>query len=371
MSEARQIKAETAGRFFLPSLEGLRFIAFFLVFLQHLPRAGFSAWFAELQEKGAIGVDIFFALSAFLLCSLAVKEQEARGRFDFKRFMLRRVLRILPLLYVYAILNFAILAGVHDLHAWARLGGTLLLVDNFLCWIDGYAQTPATAHLWTLSFEMQMYPLIPVLALAGLGRPGVLPKIALALSAFALAARAVFVAAGAVHPVIWVTPFLRPESILAGLLLAGVFARGKPARACEWTIGAAAVASFAYFLALPMPHFGPGAISIYLVVGTFGGGAVWAALRVRWISGALTWGPIAFLGRISYGLYVYHLAAILLAARLLGPLALDPSRPFGFVMTAAAALSLTVVMATVSFLVLERPFLRLKTRFEFVPSSSV
>jgi peptidoglycan/LPS O-acetylase OafA/YrhL len=367
------LKTETTmiDRFYFPSLEGLRFIAFFLVFLQHLPPAGFLRWFEEFQEKGSIGVDIFFALSAFLLTSLTILEQHSRGQFSFIRFMLRRALRIVPLLYVYVILIFVLSGSVHEIHAWARMAGNLLFIDNFLCWFDGYSQIPSTAHLWTLSYEMQVYPLIPALALLGLRNFGILLRLAVGIIVFAVAARAVFVSAGAIHPLIWVTPFLRPESIIAGVLLACIVRSKRWIGAHDWTIGIVVTVSLAYFLLFPIPHSGAAAIGIYLVVGVLSGGAVWAALRIRPVKAALACAPIVFLGRISYGLYVFHVAAISLVTFFLRGLRLDLSNPLDFAIMTVTALSVTVTLATLSFFILERPFLKLKTRFEFVPSRPV
>jgi peptidoglycan/LPS O-acetylase OafA/YrhL len=73
--------------------------------------------------------------------------------------------------------------------------------------------------------------------------------------------------------------------------------------------------------------------------------------------------PLRYLGKISYGFYVYHLAALYAAEKLLG-LVSDGSRPAVF----AAGLLLTVGAASLSYAILERPFLLLKERFAFVPS---
>jgi peptidoglycan/LPS O-acetylase OafA/YrhL len=370
MSDARTTETGTSGSYYFPSLDGLRFVAFLLLFLQHLPRVGSPAWFVDLQEKGGNGVDIFFTLSAFLLGSLALEERRRVGRFDFGRFILRRMLRIFPLLYFYSALNFLVSAPVHDPHAFARLAGTLLLVDNFLCWIDGYSQIPAMSHLWTLSFEMQAYLFIPLLAFAGSGRRSML--IVIAAGVFALAARAVFIAVGVGHPVIWVTPFLRPDSLLAGLVLAWMFAKEARSRANEFTIGiAAVVASVGYFLTLPLPHHGPLAIIAYPIIAVVSGSAVWAALRVDPVRRGLGCRPLALLGRISYGLYVYHPLAILLAMKIAGYLEMDFRHLPGFAVTSSLALTFTIMISALSYWLLEKPFLNLKLHFETVGSRTV
>ena len=368
MTSDPQFEPSTPSRFYLPSLEGLRFVAFLLVFLQHLPRADFSRWFAAFQEKGSIGVDIFFALSAFLLGSLVAIEKQSTAQFDFVRFMWRRVLRIMPLLCVYVSLTFLATGQFNDPHAWARAAGSMLLVDNFLCWFDGYSQVPATAHLWTLSYEMQVYPLIPVFALIGLRHPANLARLCIAVIAFSVIARAVFVAAGAVHPLIWVTPFLRPESLIAGILLAWAVRDKKLSRGFDRTAGIAVTVLLVWFLVVPLPHFGPAAVGSYIVIGAIAAGAVWTVLRIQAVKVVLGSAPMAFLGRISYGLYLFHLAAISAAAFFLRAVRLDFAVPLDFLLFAAVALAITMALASAAFFMIEYPFLKFKRQFESVPT---
>jgi peptidoglycan/LPS O-acetylase OafA/YrhL len=92
------------GRFYLPQLDGLRFFAFLLVFLHHSPVfPGGSRVASSLKEYGWVGVDLFFVLSAYLLVALLHREHEATGLTDFKKFFIRRALRIylfIPLLFM-------------------------------------------------------------------------------------------------------------------------------------------------------------------------------------------------------------------------------------------------------------------------------
>ncbi|HEU4415917.1 MAG TPA: acyltransferase family protein [Candidatus Angelobacter sp.] len=95
-----------AARFYRPELDALRFFAFFGVFAFHAaPRtlpfydaAGAPRWLSNLLiatfGAGAYGVDLFFALSAFLITSLLLREQAATGTLDLRGFYLRRILRI-------------------------------------------------------------------------------------------------------------------------------------------------------------------------------------------------------------------------------------------------------------------------------------
>src|SRR5436305_10886285 len=109
MSLAVAPAAPVAGRFYRPELDGLRFFAFLGVFVFHAaPRtlefyaaAGYPRWLTNLLISvfgaGAYGVDLFFALSAYLITSLMLRERATTGSFDLRSFYVRRILRIWPL----------------------------------------------------------------------------------------------------------------------------------------------------------------------------------------------------------------------------------------------------------------------------------
>lgn len=90
---------------------------------------------------------------------------------------------------------------------------------------------------------------------------------------------------------------------------------------------------------------------------------VWLALHVGWLGAFFAAPPLRFLGKISYGLYVYHVLGTALASR--GLKLLSMYSPFTLLTFAFVA---TVMMAVASYYLLERPFLRLKTRVSAIPS---
>ena len=110
LNEAVTPVATASRRFYQPELDGLRFYAFLGVFVCHtLPfEASFYhnlhlplpwLWGATVKA-GAAGVDLFFALSAFLITSLLLKERDETGDISLKLFYARRILRIWPLYFV-------------------------------------------------------------------------------------------------------------------------------------------------------------------------------------------------------------------------------------------------------------------------------
>ena len=112
-STARAIRADDAPRYYRPELDVLRLFAFFIVFLSHVvpgdetffARAHIAPEIAELiiaaAVGGAFGVDLFFALSSFLITSLLLRERNLCGNIDVSRFYVRRILRIWPLYFAF------------------------------------------------------------------------------------------------------------------------------------------------------------------------------------------------------------------------------------------------------------------------------
>ena len=204
-----------------PSIDGLRFVAFLLVFTSHAPLIGGSAVAVWFKAYGWIGVDLFFMLSAYLLFRNLIGEHDRKNRIDIANFYARRVLRIFPLMSVYVLAMLLIFGPVTD--QWGlRLAGVLLFFDNIVSWfyrLNG--AITATAHLWTLSFEFQFYLVLPLVfaAFVRWGKNRFVICLAIVCVAAALARSYLFhVDIG--DPVVYVTPILRPESLFAGLLMA-------------------------------------------------------------------------------------------------------------------------------------------------------
>src|SRR5580765_607971 len=177
--------AETAARverFYRPELDVLRFFAFLGVFVFHAaPRtvdfyaaAGVPHWLGNLLIStfgaGAYGVDLFFALSAYLITSLLLRERATKGALDLRGFYLRRILRIWPL-YL-AFVAFAALAALvipeQRLPA-PYVIGYCLLAGN---WSYVFYGLPASfaIPLWTVSIEEQFYLAWPLALRRASGR---------------------------------------------------------------------------------------------------------------------------------------------------------------------------------------------------------
>ena len=150
----------------IPSLDGLRAVSILLVVVCHLaatvdsPLPGRPSWYFN----GAVGVDVFFAISGFLITTLLLRESERSGTISISRFYLRRALRILPAFWFYL----TVLALLNRF-GWVHLVGrdwiaALTYTVNFFL-----PTAYAVRHIWSLSVEEHFYIVWPLL-FAFLGR---------------------------------------------------------------------------------------------------------------------------------------------------------------------------------------------------------
>lgn len=351
---------------YLPALDGLRLIAFLLVFIHHAPALLLFPIFIKIRSYGWIGVELFFVISAFLFFHLFSAEYEKTRKINIRRFYIRRLLRIYPLMIAFPALMMLIFWKGMSLKIFYYFSSLGLFFSNYFMWTQS-SPVLFTGHLWTLSFEFQIYLIIPF-AFALLVHFGS-RRFMLGLTvvfAICLGLRLLTLALGTSYKVIWMTPLLRPESILLGLLLSlGFFKRGP-----SWCYMIIFVVAGLCFLQVPLPRisFLAGALS-YPLAALMCGSLVVLALRWNPLNRMCSWKPIRFLGSISFGLYVYHLLGIDLTGQLFKSLGLSVTpansvQDWGLFFV--ISLLLTISMAVLSYYGFERMFLRLKDRFAVV-----
>lgn len=344
---------------FLPQLDGLRFLAFLAVFIHHSPSADFIPGWNLVRQHGWVGVELFFVISAYLFFHLLGAEKAKTGAIAVGNFYKRRALRILPILWVFAAAMFVLFSD-HSATAAVRTAASMLGVDNMLVWIDGYSTVPYAAHLWTLSFEIQVYLVIPLAFFAhqALDRPQFLAALALVWG-FCFTLRVLVSLAGAEHPIVWVSPFLRPEAVLLGLALCVARPSWPPIISAS-----VAVASVCAIVLLPGLESPLGMIGLYPFTALAAAATVDVALRQKGVGSLLGHPTVRFLGKISFGLYVYHVLAMAVtrqAMRAAG-LPVEPDTFATWLIWLTLALGTTIAMAIVSYFLFERPFLRLKAQ---------
>ena len=366
LSQPNQRVRRTSG--YLPELDVVRLIAFFAVFLHHLPGHA-SLYATTARAYGWAGVDLFFVLSSYLFFSMLDREYALTGSINVRNFFIRRVMRIYPLMIAFPIMMLVIYGAGNWTAALSRLAGIALMLDDIITWFAGYnGQIRYSAHLWTLSYEFQVYLSIPLLFILWkrLGDNAFIAVLSCFLL-YAVASRTTVYLVGAKHPSIWVTPFLRPDSVLFGLALAVV----KPRWDWRLSLGVALVGLY-IFVSIGRPWDGlfPNIFS-YLVLAVVAASIVDISLRspfARLVAmPQLAW--LVFLGRISFGLYVFHILAISLTEQWLPVLWRPLNVKFvtgDYMMFLVVAFGLTIALSVVSYYAMERRVDRWKRRFEIV-----
>lgn len=151
-------------------IDGLRAISVLSVIFYHFGQPLFSG--------GYVGVDIFFVISGFLITKLILSELENTGTFNFKRFYIRRMRRLIPALLatlVGSLLCAAILYSPEQLSAFGKsLSSAILSVSNILFWTEsGYFDADShlkpLLHTWSLSVEEQFYLFWPAILVFFIG----------------------------------------------------------------------------------------------------------------------------------------------------------------------------------------------------------
>jgi peptidoglycan/LPS O-acetylase OafA/YrhL len=379
MPESAAIKAQ-AERFYRPELDALRFFAFLGVFVFHAaPRnldfyaaAHAPHWLSNLLIStfgaGAYGVDLFFALSAYLITNILLRERAATKKLDLRGFYIRRILRIWPLYLVFvaiAAVAAAVIPGQHMPVSYVV--GYCLMAGN---WIYVFHGLPASfaIPLWTVSIEEQFYLAWPLAIRRASVRT--ISAIAVGLLVIANAWRVWLASSAAPVEAMEYNTFTRIDPFALGILIA-LFSHRLPRLSRQRRIallcgGAAAwIATYAFSVTSKPPKIATWKLALGHPLTALASAAILLSaigsqhpfLRSAWL---------LYLGKISYGLYVLHEFAHLCATRLL-----PASTPIMVIAQSAAGLALTILLAAVSYRWLESPFLRLKENFAHVPSRPV
>ena len=360
--------------FYHPELDVLRFVAFLAVFIHHaLPRdaslyigsglpPAVTQWLLTAKEAGAFGLDLFFALSAYLITELLLREHARRGTFSISAFYVRRALRIWPLYFTFLALTVLVIPTLIPAERFGPIYivSFALFFGNWVCATYGLPFSVASP-LWSISVEEQFYIGWPLLLwFFGVNR---LKQLAIAMLVVAVLTRIGLAVYGVAHPGVWCNTIARLDPIALGAILAFSLNGRAPQIGNALRLVLCASAFVCWLLvAKYFRHSGPTSVATYALSGFASVALLLGVLRsdARLLRVApFSW--LVYLGRISYGLYVFHLFAIALLAQVLVVPVLGIT--LNFELRVVFAFLLTVVLATVSYRVLELPFLRLKERF--------
>ena len=309
------------GRYYRPELDAARFLAFFLVFLSHsLPRTptpgvsaalkGLAPLFYAFANASRNGVSLFFTLSAFLICELLLRERQVTGSVAIKEFYVRRILRIWPLYYLALLIGvlFALMPGGNR-GELIRMGWFAIFMGAWQSAIYGWLDNPMFV-LWSVSIEEQFYLFAPWM-MRVFNRKSLYSFCAVLF----VASSAWVYRLGVEHASddrMWADSLVQFQCFAAGILLCLIL-RGRLPRfgignrllllaGCGvcWLVAASD------FEIVGAHSAGWNNVAGFALVSA---GSVMVLLAFLGIDKKMLPGWAVYLGRISYGLYVFHALA--------------------------------------------------------------
>ena len=371
----------------IPALDGVRGFAILLVLLYHCSFFGGSraphvvdVTVRQLFSFGWAGVDLFFVLSGFLITGILLDSRDSP--YYYRSFYARRVLRIFPLYFAFLAAALWILPLVREMEPnfatfreeqvwyWTYL-------FNWRVASEGWPDFRPLGHFWSLGVEEQFYLFWPFVVL--FFRRHTLVRICFAFILGSLALRIWLVAEGLTVAAYVITPG-RLDALAMGALLAiwfrnpaihPVLARHAPKVlfACLLTIAAVFLINGSVWPS------GPVTLTLGLSLVGLASASLMATVLLRpdlaWLGRIFRSRGMQFLGKYSYGIYVIHHPLIFFLGRSQFRAAewpqLGGTEVLGTFTVMAIGIGLSIVLAVLSWNLLEAPFLRLKRRFPYRP----
>jgi peptidoglycan/LPS O-acetylase OafA/YrhL len=312
----------------------------------------------------AYSVDSFFVLSAYLITELLLRERDKLGTVNTRAFYVRRILRVWPVYFLYVGLaaTLPLLNPAHEFTTKYVLA-FLFLVGNWSLVLWGWPYSWAD-HLWTVSVEEQFYLFWP--QLVGRLNRKQLAGTAIAMIVIANLYRVHAVSVGTSAGILWADTIAHFDSIAAGVLIS-ICLHGRIPK-LRWTtritLIAAASAAFiwrGYYVRNDVYQslgFVGTILGFPLMV------AACSAILFAFLGAPIRSSLLEYLGKISYGLYVYHYGCIALVDRYLPRF----DYRFHFPLMLVLVFGSTILVSVVSYELFEKRFLRLKKHFTFIES---
>ena len=337
---------------YIPLLDGVRAVSIGLVIVSHLVIYNPNSYLAykAALASGYTGVSVFFVLSGYLITTLLLREEERSGQICLSSFYLRRMFRILPAAYCFLVVLIALAAMRMVKVPFHDFASSFLYIRNFV------GQSHETAHLWSLAIEEQFYLLWPLFLLyvAPQHRIRAVAVIIGSICAWrSLLTLTGWASVGALYS----RTDLRLDSILMGCLLA-LLCQDQRIRHAMKNFISPELAILAGILGLvtwktlsaDMAH--GAALDSTLTAGVIALSLYGLLYSKHPACVVLETKTMAIIGKLSYGIYLWQ-------QLFFGPPneALSAAREF------PTNLVLTVAMATISYHLVEKPFLRLRERF--------
>lgn len=348
------------------TFDALRFLAFFKVFLLHLPVVAFP-WFNYLRAGGGIGVQFFFVLSGFLITYIILEEQNNTGRFDLKNFFARRILRIWPLYYLMVGVAFAtnmFMGSSADSGYQPDWWMSLTFLENYKMMTTGmHPNVSPLGVMWSLCIEEHFYIIWGLLLYFFSKRMPLILTLSIII--------------GIVSRYIYAVNGIDSLDILTNIDL---FAYGAiPAyllvkRGNAFELSIERIAFYKKILLAVIT------IAVVIICSQYTGND-YSFVWMTTLLGVLFSTILSFtlpantrfkigdsnimsrLGVYTYGLYVYHTLVIILLVKIFAAKHIALTHPLYAIAFTLLSLLLTIGCSIASYHLFEKPFLRLKKKF--------
>jgi peptidoglycan/LPS O-acetylase OafA/YrhL len=275
----------------IPELDGLRAVAILAVMVTHFSHQ-------QVLLGGYLGVDLFFVLSGFLITSLLLSEERAGG-VGLGNFYARRALRILPPLLASAALALALGAIT-----WQAALAAIFFVANI-----GDVPLAAFVPMWSLSVEEHFYLLWPFLFIAlGRHRPRFVGYAILAVVATRVLLLSMKIG-------VYEQTYARADSLLVGCGAALLLAQ-RPPRLARWIAPATFVTVMATFALMPWRSFAMMSFGFTILAFVCAALILSVLANDGWVGRLLRRPAMQYVGKRSYGLYVYHAPMLVVFERM-------------------------------------------------------
>jgi peptidoglycan/LPS O-acetylase OafA/YrhL len=346
---------------YIPTFDGLRAVAIFGVLVEHFCPSTVLRGFGP----GGVGVTLFFVLSGYLITRILILYRGLSPTKSASRFYCRRFIRLSPPFYLAIFV--AYMLNIFSMQNYWWIHG--LYLTNFLIGFSGH-WTGSADHFWTLCTEEQFYLIWFVVVVL------LPPRFLLAAIFSACLITLLFRSYIYYFNLSQLSNTLLPGNI-ASLAIGGLLVEVQTNKRLDWvysivndrrwlaatTVLFLAVSVSMRYVDLPQAIFYP------FVASTFCACLISIAASKQtppWL-GWLGWDPIRHIGKISYGIYVYHMFLPLILVRI-------PSTHWvadGGWTTFAFLMILSVIVAHLSWAYIESPILRYKDRVPFVRKPSL
>ncbi len=347
---------ERAGYGYIPGLDGLRAIAVLIVIVAHFG--------LEHIVPGGFGVTVFFFISGFLITRLLIVESEAQDRIKLGKFYLRRFARLYPALL------FMVFGSTAYFMAMGYGGPTLTELLAAIFYFTNIFQVSAFAsggempfmswtHLWSLAVEEHFYLLFPLVVISC---GAAIKRLKLSILAVLIAVPVwrlftFHVLNVPVERYNYMMTDARIDSIAWGCLLTVMLHEAGRISKFRWMVGVAPVL-FALVALLATFVIRDEAFRHVLRYSLQGAGLFVLVLNFYYLSALrfsvqlLELQPFVWLGRVSYGLYLWHFPVIDASRRMFGE----------GMLSIGVAVAATLAITAFSFYLVEQPFNRLRKR---------